>query len=248
MTAGDFEPIPRRKLYQEVVERLVSRISRGIHAPGDKLPSERELMSQFGVGRPAVREAMQSLEQMGLISISHGERAIVTTPDAHTVLDQVATTVRHILLSSTQTLEHLKEARLLFEVAMVRIAAETATEDDIARLRERLDAHHQSLEDLSRFLEMDKLFHREVASVSRNPIYAAISQAIFEWLEAFHVELVRAEGAENVTLEEHDAIFEAIAARDPEAAVKAMERHLKRANKVYRQLERAAGPEKKNVL
>lgn len=243
MTDGNFQPIPRRKLYQEVVDRLVDRIARGTYAPGDKLPSERKLMSQFGVGRPAVREAMQSLERMGLISISHGERSIVTAPDARTVIDQVATTVRHMLISSTQTLEHLKEARLFFEVGMVRIAAETASDEDIARLRDSLNAHHESLDDLSRFLEMDKLFHREIASVSRNPIYAAVSQATFEWLEEFHVELVRAKGAENVTLEEHDAIFEAIAARDPEAAVEAMERHLKRANKVYRQLERAAGPE-----
>ena len=57
-----FEPIQRRKLYQEVVDRLVERISSGMYRPGDKLPSERELMTQFGVGRPAVREAMQSLE------------------------------------------------------------------------------------------------------------------------------------------------------------------------------------------
>ena len=240
--AKTFEPIQRRKLYQEVVDRLEARISSGTYVPGDKLPSERELMTQFGVGRPAIREAMQSLERMGLISISHGERAIVTAPDARTVIDQVAMTVRHMLISSSQTLEHLKEARLFFEMGMVRIAADTATDEDIARLRDRLDAHHDSLKDLSTFLEMDKLFHREIAAISRNPIYAAVSQAIFEWLEEFHVELVRVKGAENVTLDEHDTIYTAIAARDPEAAAGAMEQHLKRANKVYRQLENKARP------
>ncbi len=236
-----FDPIPRRKLYQEVVDRLVARISEGIYVPGDKLPSERELMSQFGVGRPAIREAMQSLERMGLISISHGERANVTAPNARAVIDQVAMTVRHMLITSPQTLDHLKEARLFFELGMVRIAAEKATDDDIARLRRRLDDHFESLKDLSHFLEMDKLFHREIAAISGNPIYAAVSQAIFEWLEEFHVELVRVRGAEQVTLNEHSAIYDAIADRDPDRAVKAMERHLKRANEVYRQLERSAG-------
>ncbi len=240
MTDSDFEPIPRRKLYQEVVDRLVNRISRGIYAPGDKLPSERDLMSQFGVGRPAIREAMQSLERMGLISISHGERANVKEPDARAVIDQVATTVRHMLITSPQTLDHLKEARLFFEAGMVRIAAETATDADVARLKTRLDDHFDSLKDLSTFLEKDKLFHGEIAAISGNPIYAAVSQAVFEWMEEFHVELVRLKGAEHITLEEHTAIYEAIAARDPDAAVAAMERHLLRANEVYKQLELSA--------
>ncbi len=240
MSKRDSDPIPRRKLYQEVVDRLTARISEGVYAPGDKLPSERELMSLFGVGRPAIREAMQSLERMGLISISHGERANVKAPDARAVIDQVAGTVRHMLITSEQSLDHLKEARLFFEIGIVRIAAESATDEDIARLRERLDDHLASLNDLTRFLEMDKLFHREIAAISRNPIYAAVSQAIFEWLEEFHVELVRVPGAEQITLKEHGAIFKAIAARDPDRAAKAMEQHLKRANKVYRRYERLA--------
>lgn len=239
MAKRDFEPIPRRKLYQEVLERLTARISEGAYAPGDKLPSERELMSLFGVGRPAIREAMQSLERMGLISISHGERARVTAPDAGAVIAQVAATARHMLITSPKTLEHLKEARLFFEVGMVRIAAAAAGDEDIARLRVRLDDHIASLDDLGGFLEKDKLFHREIAAIGGNPIYAAVSQAVFEWLEEFHAELVRAPGAEQVTLAEHTAIFEAIAARDPDRAAEAMEAHLRRANELYRQFERS---------
>jgi len=236
-----FEPIARRKLYEEIVDRLSARISDGVYAPGDKLPSERELMSLFGVGRPAIREAMQTLERMGLISISHGERARVTSPDARALIDQVAATARHMLITSPKTLSHLKEARLFFEVGMVRIAAAKATEQDVERLRGRLDDHVESLKDLSRFLEMDRLFHREIAAISGNPIYAAVSQAVFEWLEEFHVELVRLPGAEQITLKEHTAILKAIAAKDPDRAAKAMEQHLKRANKLYRQFEKSAG-------
>ncbi|MCG8360593.1 MAG: transcriptional regulator NanR [Kiloniellales bacterium] len=245
MATKDFGPITRRKLYQEVLDRLVEQISGGAYAPGDQLPSERELMAAFGVGRPAIREALQSLDRMGIITISHGERARVAAPDAGTVIEQVAATARHMLLTSPEGLDHLKEARLFFEVGMVRIAAAKATDDDIARLRARLDDHVASLEDLGRFLEMDKLFHREIAAISGNPIYTAVSQAVFEWLEEFHVELVRLPGAEQITLEEHSAIFEAIAARDPDAAARAMERHLMRANALYRQFERKADQRRK---
>ncbi len=238
MASNEFGPIPRRKLYQEVQDRLVAQISSGAYAPGDQLPSERELMALFGVGRPAIREAMQALDRMGIITVSHGERARVAAPDAGTMIEQVAATARHLLLTWPQGLDHLKEARLFFEVGMVRIAAAEASDADIERLRGRLDDHFASLEDLSRFLEMDKLFHREIAAVSGNPIYTAVSQAVFEWLEEFHVELVRVPGAEKITLEEHTAIFEAIAARDPERAATAMERHLTRSNALYRQYER----------
>ena len=238
MATGELGPIPRRKLYQEVVDRLVAQITAGTYAPGDKLPSERELMQVFGVGRPAIREAMQSLDRMGIITVSHGERARVAAPNASSVIDQVAATARHVLRTSPQTLDHLKEARLFFEVGMVRIAAEVASDADIERLRGRLEDHKRTLADLGRFLEMDKLFHREIAAITGNPIYTAFSQAVFEWLEEFHVELVRVPGAENITLTEHEAIFDAIAARDPEAAALAMERHLTRASELYRQFER----------
>jgi DNA-binding FadR family transcriptional regulator len=85
---------------------------------------------------------------------------------------------------------------------------------------------------------MDNLFHREIARINGNPIFTAVNQAVFEWLEEFHVELVRLPAAEQLTLEEHSAIFDAIAERNPERAAEAMERHLTRANALYRRFER----------
>ena len=66
------------------------------------------------------------VERMGLIAITHGERASVLPLSARTVIGQVSAITRHLLSTSPQTLEHLKEARLFFEVGMVRIAAERA--------------------------------------------------------------------------------------------------------------------------
>ena len=83
------EPIVRRKLSDEVFDRLKGMIVSGELAPGDAMPAERDLMARFGVGRPAIREAMQALAGMGLIAISHGERARVLAMTPQSVVRQV---------------------------------------------------------------------------------------------------------------------------------------------------------------
>jgi GntR family transcriptional regulator, sialic acid-inducible nan operon repressor len=242
----DSEPIRRRKLSHEILDRLLARITRGELAAGDHLPSERDLMGQYGVGRPAVREALQALERMGFLAITHGERARVVAPTARTMIDQVALSARHLLATSATTLEQLKEARVFFEAGMVRIAAARASEADVARLGERLEEHKAAAGSVAapgmmdEFLQRDMAFHRELAAMSGNAIYVALSQAIFEWLAEFHAGLVRLHGAEGLTIQEHTAIFERVAARDPEGAAAAMTAHLTRANSLYRRFERAA--------
>ena len=68
-------PIRRRKLYEEVAARIEAKIRAGGYEAGDSMPAEREIMERFGVGRSTVREALLSLEKMGLIAIRSGERA-----------------------------------------------------------------------------------------------------------------------------------------------------------------------------
>jgi DNA-binding FadR family transcriptional regulator len=236
MTVTD--PIPRRKLSQEVLDRLLARITSGEYAAGDQLPSERQLMEMFQVGRPAIREAMQTLSHMGLVSITHGERARVTPITAAKVMGQVGESAKHFLANAPENLEHLKEARVFFEVGMVRLATERASDADIARLERRLQEHRDALTDLSGFLDRDMAFHREIAAISGNPIYAAVAQAMFDWLAVYHVSLLRAVGAEQITIDEHERIFNGIAKRDAEEAAAAMSDHLKRASSLYRQFEK----------
>ena len=216
------EPIRRRKLSHEVLDRLLARITQGELAAGDYLPSERDLMSHYGVGRPAVREAMQALERMGFIAISHGERARIIAPTARTMIDQVAHSAKHLLATSATSLEQLKEARVFFEAGMVRIAAERAGQADLDRLGLRLEEHEAvagsaaAPPQIDEFLQKDMAFHREIAAISGNAIYVALSQAIFEWLAEFHTGLVRLHGAEGLTISEHKAILRQIEARDPD--------------------------------
>ena len=231
-------PIQRRKLFQEVLDRLIERIRSGEFEPGDQLPSERELMTTYGVGRPAVREALQALERDGIVSISHGERARVVMPTAGTLIEQVASSARHLLTVEPGTLEHLKDARLFLETGLARRAAANATEESVARLRQRLEAHVEALERLDEFLSRDMEFHREIASMTGNPIFPALIQAMFDWLKSFYGDLVRVQGAEQLTIAEHRRIFRAIADRDEDEAAEAMHDHIARANELYRQYER----------
>src|SRR5258707_4706439 len=102
------EIIHARKLEQEVVDRLMERIRTGEIAPGAQLPSERELMEIYGVGRPAVREALQTLERSGIVEIVHGERARVVVPTADLLLGQIASGAMHQLRTHPDMLQHLQ--------------------------------------------------------------------------------------------------------------------------------------------
>ena len=136
------DKIVRRKLSEQVLERLHEMIRTHELKPGEFMPSERTLMERFGVGRPAVREALQSLHNSGLITITHGERSRVNAITAGTVLDQSDQIARLLLDSVPSNLDHLKEARQMFELGIVGVAAEKASEADIAALRD-LAAHQR---------------------------------------------------------------------------------------------------------
>lgn len=232
------EVIQRRKLYQEVLDRLMERIRSGAIPPGAQLPSERELMEEYGVGRPAVREALQSLERSGIVEIAHGERARVVVPTAQRLVAQLAGGAMHLLRTQPQTLEHLKEARVFLEMGTARMATERATEEQVAALRLSIARHRASMVNLDEFIERDMGFHLEIAAISGNPIFPAIVEAMFRWASEYYRTLVRAPGAEELTLEEHTRIVDSIAAHDADAAADAMRAHLTRANALYQHLMR----------
>src|SRR5690348_14286871 len=126
------EGIQRRKIYQEVLDRLMERIRSGVIPPGSQLPSERELMEEYGVGRPAVREALQTLERSGIVEILHGERARVVVPTAERLVAQLAGGAMHLLRTQPGSLEYLKDARLFLETGTARIAAARASDEQVA--------------------------------------------------------------------------------------------------------------------
>jgi DNA-binding FadR family transcriptional regulator len=225
----------RQKLSEEVRRGLLDLIKSGAVGMGDPLPSERELMERFGVGRPAIREAMQSLETIGLIEIRHGGRARVSEPSIGRMVDQISETMKHLLANSPASLENLKEARATFEREMARIAARRRSAADVERLTEIISEQDLASDEPVRFRMLDGFFHSEIARVSGNPIFSALIDALFRWLSDFHVDLVSVPGLEQLTLAEHREILAAITRADAEGAARAMGDHLMRANELYRQ-------------
>src|ERR1700704_1593075 len=118
-------PIKRRKLYEDVALRIEQMVHEGRYSAGDQLPAERELMEELGVGRSAVREAMLSLQKMGLVTVSSGERARVTTPSATELVRELSGAAR-LLLAQDGGIGRFQEARALFEIGLARLAAEKA--------------------------------------------------------------------------------------------------------------------------
>ena len=229
------DPLTRPKLAELVQNRLLAVIKAENLRPGDPLPSERELMQSYGVGRPSIREAMQNLKRMGLIEINHGERPRVAAPSFERMVADMSETMRHVLMNSAATLDHLKEARASFEMTMAQIAARKRTIEDIENLRRILAEQEQARLDSNAFLEADGRFHHRIALITGNPIFAHLSQALFAWLARFHFDLVRKPGLEQLTLAEHRQILDAIERGEPDEAAKLTADHLNRANTLYNQ-------------
>lgn len=227
------EHIAKRKLSDEVFERLKRMLVEGEKTPGSLMPSERELMARFGVGRPAIREAMQHLESMGLVEINHGERARVLELTPQSLMRQVDQSARIMLSMSADLLEHLKAARIFFERGMAREAAQRATDEDLKVLRATLDEQRRFLGDADQFIAADMRFHTQIAAISRNPIFTAVSEAMLGWLKTYHGEMLIWTGKEKYTLAEHEEIISHLAANDPDAAEAAMVKHLERSRALY---------------
>jgi GntR family transcriptional regulator, sialic acid-inducible nan operon repressor len=227
------DTIVRRKLSDEVFDRLRLMVTSGELTPGDMMPSERELMDRFRVGRPAIREAMQALNNMGLITITHGERARVRQLTARSLFEQVDATAQILLSTSPSSLDHLKNARRFFERGMVREAALKATKDDVARLRQTLERQRQNLGNAVSFINEDMRFHTQIAAISGNAIFEAVSEAMLSWLKEYHTELLIWSGKEKFTLSEHEEIIDRIESGDPDGAEATMTKHLDRSASLY---------------
>src|SRR5262249_40892607 len=137
------------------------------------------------------------------------------------------------LSSSADSLEHLKSARIYFERGMVREAAARASKEDVARLRATLAEQRNHLGEAEPFINADMRFHTQIAGISGNPIYVAVSDAMLGWLKEYHTEMLIWTGKEKYTLAEHEEIIERIAAHDPDGAEQAMVKHLERSRALY---------------
>lgn len=217
--------IERKKLFEHVATHLEEQILAGKLKPGDQLPPERDLQIRFGVGRPAIREALISLQKAGLVELTNGARAKVLMPTAVHIFTGMAPAVRQ-MLSTEEGQRYFQGARMFFEVGLAREAARSATDDDLIALKAALTTNREAIGDRDRFTGTDIAFHFELARIARNPIFIALHDQISEWLKEQRVVTLAASGQEEVAYKAHKAIYDGIAARDPDKAESAMRKHL----------------------
>jgi DNA-binding FadR family transcriptional regulator len=231
-------PIRRRKLYEEVALRIEEMIRVGRYSPGDQLPSEREIMEELGVGRTAVREAMLSLQKMGLATVKSGERARVTAPTAQVLVHELSGAAR-LLLAQEGGIQRFQEARALFEVGLARLAAQRATAGDLARLAEALEANRLVMNDWVEFMKTDVAFHYVIATIPGNTIFTSLYDAVVEWLTEQRQISGRAPQSAQLAYAAHERIYRAIAAHDEAEAQIAMQDHLDQVARLYWQVKSA---------
>jgi GntR family transcriptional repressor for pyruvate dehydrogenase complex len=217
--------IDRRKLFEQVAAHLQREILQGALRPGDRLPPERDLQARFGVGRPAVREALITLQRSGLIEIGNGAPARVAMPTAQGVVAGMMPAVLQMLQTPTGQ-RHFQDVRLFVESGLARRAAASVTNDDIKQLEDALNENGTAIGQREKFIETDVAFHLTIASFTRNPVFIALHDAMSTWLRQQREISLDVPDQEQIAFAAHRKIFEAIAARDADAAEAAMAEHI----------------------
>ena len=230
-------PLGRRKRADEVAEHIERAITTGEFKEGEAMPSEKELSDRFGVGRPAVRQALFILQQQGLVEITSGTRARVTAPSGKFLTGQMAGLIRR-LSSTGPGHEHMEQTRLLFETGVAWQAARVATDDDLSRLKAKLDANVAAMGNAAEFIRTDVAFHYELTVITRNPVFAGVHDALVGWLIDQRTTTIHMPDADRLSVRDHTAIYEAVAARDPMRAFHEMTSHLRLISELYRESKR----------
>ena len=224
------EEIAPSRLGDAVIERLTQAIVDGRLKPGDLLPSESQIAASFGVSKPIAREALRELAAMGVIQVQQGKvsrvRAIDSAP-----LERF---FRFAVGRTEQGLHDAVELRRVLEPQIARLAAQRHGATDLARLREILAAMQGSLGDVARWIAADLAFHRQLAAMTHNGLIAlqmkGLEPVIRQMMVRFNDRAARTRADWKETLRRHARIADALAARDPQAAEAAMQRHFEAAD------------------
>ncbi len=208
-----------------VIGKLEKLILSGVFSPGEKLPSERDLMERFGVGRNAVREAIAALSRNGLLDTRPRFRPVVAYDGQRTAINILDGFVQNFI-DQEGGFKHLFNSRAFIEAALCRHAALHARKDDIQRLREALAKNKAAISDSEAFYKTDVSYHRILYEIPKNPVFPTLHTAYVSWLSGHWAKMKRGSELNRLTYAGHEAIFNAIVDRDPDEAESALQNHL----------------------
>lgn len=207
-----FKSVQQKKLGDQVLQQLQEKISLGELRPGDKIPTEPELMSMFGVGRSTIREAVRVLVKAGLLEVRQGDGTYVLNKT-------VASEPLEHRLRRAAILE-VYEVRRILELEIAKLAALRRTEDDLISMRKSLVKRHEArrIDDNRAYVDSDLAFHLAVAAASKNSVlvdlYCSFSNAVRDALE----KLISDRELYQNQIAIHEQLLEAIERKDAQAA------------------------------
>ncbi len=210
--------------HDQVARALGSDILSGVYPPGSKLPGEADILSRFGISRTVLREVLKTLTAKGLIVSKTRVGTTVLNSSHWNFFDADVLSWKVGRGFDADFRQDLTEVRLALEPAAAAAAAEHRSEEDIAELRRCLGEMRVAIDSARAFAEADLDFHRAVGKASGNVLMRSMSAVIETALVATFTlaSPVREEHEHDVSVRGHEAIVDAIEARDGPAAAEAM--------------------------
>ncbi len=193
---------------ETLVNSLMERINNGVYTPGSKLPSERILQDELGVGRLALREALNRLSAMGIIETTHGKGTFVLDRLKSRTLKNML--IPHFALSSSERLKELVDARAMIESEIAGLAAQQRSDDDIRRLESILSQEVDQSTSPEVIAYMDLQFHQELSLIIDNHFLVLMHEAITSHIRIFLNAFVTNKANPAEVLNAHRPILEAI--------------------------------------
>ncbi|MDT0306466.1 FadR/GntR family transcriptional regulator [Streptomyces sp. DSM 44917] len=230
MTAQNARPDARftavrlGRVSRQVVEQFQRQLREGNLRPGDRLPPEREMAAQFGVGRNSVREALRELDLLGLVESRHGEGTFVSAPSPEALM----TPFRAVIELSSTAAGTVMEFRRAFEPGVAALAATNLTDAGRDRLHAALtDFETRVTQGVTEVERADADFHLMTGHATENAAVIGVHTALYTLLRDVRSRVTSARyGPSDSAVAGHRLIYEAILARDPEAAAREMRAHL----------------------
>ncbi|MBN9426949.1 MAG: FadR family transcriptional regulator [Burkholderiales bacterium] len=227
----DFQRVKAIRVSDDIALQIRAQIAAGRLQVGSRLPSERILAEQFGVSRNTLREALRSLEHGGLIRLQTGVRGGAVIQNGGS--SAIGSTLMDMYHLGGIKPQDLTQARIMYESAIIRVACEKATAEDIAALSANIDAAEQARRDgdFEARIRLHLEFHRMLARIAGNPITMAVMNGVLDIMAKFIASIPPYDNS--FIAPSRRRFLKHFAAGDADAAVAEMEASLKRLEKKY---------------
>lgn len=231
-----FKQIQSNKVYSQIINQIKGSIKNGELKRGDRLPSERNMSEQLGVSRATVREAIRSLEIMGLVQCIQGEGNFITNNLENSLIEPISM----MFMLNQGKINEINELRRALELESVKLASRKISDNSIKKLEELCDIMESS-DDESEKAEADKKLHYEIARASENiliiNILNASSLLIENLIKDIRIKILKHENNTKIINTQHRLIVNALKNKDTESAIKNMQIHVELINKFIEELE-----------